>query len=43
MGVSMPDSEPKLRSQYQDAIIPTMDRAMGKEVRSMKVGVKFHL
>ncbi len=31
--------------EYQDAIIPTMDRAMGKELqRSMKkMGVKFHL
>lgn len=31
--------------EYQDAIIPTMDRAMGKELqRSMKkIGVKFHL
>ena len=31
--------------EYQDAIIPTMDRAMGKELmRSMKkLGVKFHL
>jgi dihydrolipoamide dehydrogenase len=31
--------------EYQDAIIPTMDRSMGKELmRSMKkLGVKFHL
>ncbi|MBL6645277.1 MAG: dihydrolipoyl dehydrogenase [Flavobacteriales bacterium] len=31
--------------EYQDAIIPTMDRTMGKELqRSMKkIGVKFHL
>ena len=31
--------------EYQDAIIPTMDRAMGKELqRAMKkIGVKFHL
>ena len=31
--------------EYQDAIIPTMDRSMGKELqRSMKkMGVKFHL
>ncbi len=31
--------------EYQNAIIPTMDRTMGKELqRSMKkIGVKFHL